>query len=987
MSWVALKTQLDSMEKVVVRARQKHVKEFRLLPPSLILWEFCTEARDIGFEVVWEDHRSRLETIHSHSRVKSHCLSQCGHYIPRTPGKIRIIWDNSYSKLNSKELYYQIHVVKGKTPTLRKHAKLIEKDLMAVDTVHSLWEVAVEMHRQRDNLHKSKVARTAFFHALSALTPEQRISLWLIDSRALYRYCQLSTTYYADLLSELHTLPKTARRAIERDSTASSLREQMSLTEQGIACVQRLLQALALRIKGRAANPTPGYKASEGLQYVAAGIVSALSCCGEVRENTGHRFPEHMEEIAFLLLCAWVDRSPYFSSNGPLDDHLLHIDCLCLQRVLAQQIPAINYHIQRHKIQLKWLITPMLQTSFAQSLPDATLHRLWDFHFMVASPLGQFASILAFFQNNQKELLRTGDYNSTMKALSSASRQWKQKGGSDSLELLELSMSWHVRLSLKKDIEQARKSIENDSDSLNDGDLSNFTMKDVSKPWNVRHTKHIGPDDVMSDSGFAAGEFARKNDVRKSLKFPSPDHNFTSNRNSEDTTPTPPAPPQLQINLTEAEKRASYKSTMRNSYTMNDMLNELGDEWRTGYNNKPNTWQENESGFSKRNSQSSAGEQGEDAAWVTSEGFTSKDEENYYNQDQSDTSELRSSEIDQNQNVEENWKLYWDEEKQLNYYANSVTNEKYWESEVWTQGWDEASNHSYYWNWVTKESKWSRPDCLPPPAADATATENNISPSTETELEEKNEKNDFDEEKEKPSKASEIRKERRGSSLLDGTDFEADMAKVRALLPSIKKGMNSIDEFKIRKLAPTAAVNVKFPSSDQDEKEFSLNINTSMVRAVSAQADDALLAAQQAKAALARAHNLMSKSDFNTNPTKSDPAGPKLLSENVEAAAAKSASRRQSPRAADRGGGIAAPPPPPMSDAMRAQLEEHKLEILRLKRENERLLNQREGRERRLSGKPKKERRRSRNKGRKHTFGGVIAPRESINDTTTSESF
>ena len=128
-----------------------------------MLWEFCTNSRDVRFQVEWVG-RQTMESVHPARRVKSHCLSQAGHFTAPERGQLTLTWDNSYSRLKSKELYYQVHTVSGPVPTLALHAERLERDKVAVDTVHSLWEVAVEQQKQRDNPEKSK-ARAARLRA------------------------------------------------------------------------------------------------------------------------------------------------------------------------------------------------------------------------------------------------------------------------------------------------------------------------------------------------------------------------------------------------------------------------------------------------------------------------------------------------------------------------------------------------------------------------------------------------------------------------------------------------------------------------------------------------------------------------------------------------------------------------------------------------------------------------------------------------------
>jgi hypothetical protein len=107
-----------------VSSKTKHVVHYSVKCGDIIIWEFATKKRDIGFGVLFEatevatekeplpsSHESIEKKVmsilplfrvgtHAHPTVGYHCATQDGIY--------EILFDNTYSRFFAKELFYRI---------------------------------------------------------------------------------------------------------------------------------------------------------------------------------------------------------------------------------------------------------------------------------------------------------------------------------------------------------------------------------------------------------------------------------------------------------------------------------------------------------------------------------------------------------------------------------------------------------------------------------------------------------------------------------------------------------------------------------------------------------------------------------------------------------------------------------------------------------------------------------------------------------------
>ncbi|GFY58421.1 SEC14-like protein 2 [Trichonephila inaurata madagascariensis] len=81
---------------------------------SLIEWEFETKTRDIGFGLFYKEmdgDEERVVEIVALRRLETDDFSETGMYKCEKVGEYVILFDNSYSWLRSKEVFYRINVV------------------------------------------------------------------------------------------------------------------------------------------------------------------------------------------------------------------------------------------------------------------------------------------------------------------------------------------------------------------------------------------------------------------------------------------------------------------------------------------------------------------------------------------------------------------------------------------------------------------------------------------------------------------------------------------------------------------------------------------------------------------------------------------------------------------------------------------------------------------------------------------------------------
>ncbi|GIY41089.1 retinal-binding protein [Caerostris extrusa] len=83
-------------------------------PGSIIEWEFETKTRDIGFGLFYKEVDGEEETMKelvALQRLETEDFSETGMYRCEKSGEYVILFDNSYSWIRSKEVYYKTNIV------------------------------------------------------------------------------------------------------------------------------------------------------------------------------------------------------------------------------------------------------------------------------------------------------------------------------------------------------------------------------------------------------------------------------------------------------------------------------------------------------------------------------------------------------------------------------------------------------------------------------------------------------------------------------------------------------------------------------------------------------------------------------------------------------------------------------------------------------------------------------------------------------------
>ncbi|GFS98173.1 SEC14-like protein 2 [Nephila pilipes] len=84
---------------------------------SIIEWEFETKTRDIGFGLFYKEmdgDEERVVELVALQRLETEDFSETGMYKCEKVGEYVILFDNSYSWLRSKEVFYRVNIVRAK---------------------------------------------------------------------------------------------------------------------------------------------------------------------------------------------------------------------------------------------------------------------------------------------------------------------------------------------------------------------------------------------------------------------------------------------------------------------------------------------------------------------------------------------------------------------------------------------------------------------------------------------------------------------------------------------------------------------------------------------------------------------------------------------------------------------------------------------------------------------------------------------------------
>lgn len=83
-----------------------------VMPGSSIEWEFETAARDIGFKLLYKTPNcdAAMKELVPNQRIDTQLISEAGMYRCEWPGTYILVFDNTYSWIHQKEIYYKAAV-------------------------------------------------------------------------------------------------------------------------------------------------------------------------------------------------------------------------------------------------------------------------------------------------------------------------------------------------------------------------------------------------------------------------------------------------------------------------------------------------------------------------------------------------------------------------------------------------------------------------------------------------------------------------------------------------------------------------------------------------------------------------------------------------------------------------------------------------------------------------------------------------------------
>nr|CCA15446.1 conserved hypothetical protein [Albugo laibachii Nc14] len=127
---------------LVVEPKSSHQISIQMKTDETFHWRFFTENYDIAFGVKFftkSSKRAWIDVIPL-SRVVAHTSEQTGSYQAKVDGTIKLTWDNNYSNLRSKTLYYRIRsdrtgTVKDSSGAIREAERLYQNTSIQKDRI------------------------------------------------------------------------------------------------------------------------------------------------------------------------------------------------------------------------------------------------------------------------------------------------------------------------------------------------------------------------------------------------------------------------------------------------------------------------------------------------------------------------------------------------------------------------------------------------------------------------------------------------------------------------------------------------------------------------------------------------------------------------------------------------------------------------------------------------------------------------------------
>ena len=179
------------------RVLRQHVVSLFVEEGFVIVWKFSTKSHDIGFSVGFNE----TEVV-TYQRVNSHIRPVTGLFEVPAKGQVKIIFDNTYSRMHTKNLCYCVRVVDAPECEAAKETAVYKAKEKA-----TLLQQRSLLQKSLNELSHSLIASTGLNFSVKTNTP---------DSQARFR--TMST--WEGELAQLRDEKKSLSRALEESIRA-----------------------------------------------------------------------------------------------------------------------------------------------------------------------------------------------------------------------------------------------------------------------------------------------------------------------------------------------------------------------------------------------------------------------------------------------------------------------------------------------------------------------------------------------------------------------------------------------------------------------------------------------------------------------------------------------------------------------------------------------------------------------------------------------
>ncbi|XP_018321179.1 SEC14-like protein 2 [Agrilus planipennis] len=100
-----------NFKSTIIKSGKKFNIDFIIAEDGCFLrWEFYTEDHDIRFGITQEDSEGNVHPVVRYHRVASHQVNESGVIVCQAPATYTVVFDNSYSYMRNKKLFYNVYV-------------------------------------------------------------------------------------------------------------------------------------------------------------------------------------------------------------------------------------------------------------------------------------------------------------------------------------------------------------------------------------------------------------------------------------------------------------------------------------------------------------------------------------------------------------------------------------------------------------------------------------------------------------------------------------------------------------------------------------------------------------------------------------------------------------------------------------------------------------------------------------------------------------